>query len=117
MTTGASCQELCQLRVSSYEPVSLLTAVAAVEADRDGATGPTEHPPQAPSVFPAAQQGDEIRAVLHTTCIPRGAAPTVGARPPDLADRRRGAPRNPLTNLRTDLLPIKKAVRVAEISR
>jgi hypothetical protein len=77
LTTGASCQELCQLRVSSYEPVSLLTAVTAVEADCDGATGPTEHPPQAPSVFPAAQQGDEIRAVLHTTCIPCGAAPTM----------------------------------------
>lgn len=70
LTTAASCQELCQLRISSYEPVSLLTAVAAVEADRDGAAGPTEHPPHASGVFPTAQQGDEIRAGFHTTGIP-----------------------------------------------
>jgi hypothetical protein len=54
LTTGASCKELRQLRISSDEPVGLLTVVAAVEADRDGAAGPTEYPPQASGVFPTA---------------------------------------------------------------
>jgi hypothetical protein len=80
LTTGASCQELCQLRISSDEPVSLLTAVAAVEADCDGVTSPTEYPPQTSSVLPAAQQNDEIRFGLHTACIPGGAALTVSMR-------------------------------------
>jgi hypothetical protein len=53
-TTGASCQELCQLRIGSYEPFSLLTAVAAVEADPNGAASPTEYPPHASGVFPTA---------------------------------------------------------------
>jgi hypothetical protein len=81
LTTGASGQELCQPRISSYEPISLLTAVAAVEADCDEVTGPTEHPPQASGVFPAAQQVYEIWAGVHTTCIPCGGAPTVGRAP------------------------------------
>jgi hypothetical protein len=66
----ATCQELSQSRIGRHESVSLLAAVAAVEGDRDRVTVSTEHPPHAPGIFPAAHQGDEVRAARHLTCIP-----------------------------------------------
>jgi hypothetical protein len=75
MATGATVQELDQSRIGGHEPVSLFPAVAPVEGNRDRFPVGIEDPPNAPSVLPAADQGDDLRAALHRPCIPSGAVP------------------------------------------
>ena len=71
---GAPVQELLQLWVVGHEPVGLLTAVAAVEADRDPpASRPsTRHRPPASS---QRRSMATIRVAFHFACIPRARAP------------------------------------------
>jgi hypothetical protein len=70
VTAQASGQELRDPRISGLETISLLTAVAAVKSDGDRVMILVEHSPYPACVLPSAQQVDEIRAVLHGTCIP-----------------------------------------------
>jgi hypothetical protein len=71
MAAGPTGQELLQPRIAGGEPVSLLTTVAAIQADRNRALLLADDPPDSSGVFPTLQQGHDILAALHSTCIPR----------------------------------------------
>jgi len=71
MAAGPAGQQLLQPGIAGGEPVNLLTTVAAIQADRDRAVLLADDPPHASGVFPAPQQGHDILAALHATCIPR----------------------------------------------
>jgi hypothetical protein len=47
-------EELCEAWIGGHESISLLTVVAAVEADGNGVAVAAEYPPHTTRVFPSA---------------------------------------------------------------
>src|SRR6187455_160569 len=70
LTAGTPGQKLCDAWIGGHESISLLTVIAAVEADGNRVAVAAEYPPHTTRVFPSAQLSDIIRAGLHGTCIP-----------------------------------------------
>jgi hypothetical protein len=70
MAAGPAGQEPLQRGVTGGEPVSLLTIVAAIQADRYRAVLVADYPPHPSGIFPTLQQGHDILTALHSPCIP-----------------------------------------------
>jgi len=63
LTAGTPGQKLCDAWIGGHESISLLTVVAAVEADGNRVAVAAEYPPYTTRVFPSAQLSDKIRAL------------------------------------------------------